>query len=136
MTTRDQVVAMARTCLGVRFRHQGREPEQGLDCVGLVIYTRKQLGLSSFDYLNYAHTPDPAKLIELLRAELVPIEIDEVQPGDVLHFRVGNNPVHVGLATDNGVIHSVANLRGVVEHRLDDEWRSRIVAAYQIPGVS
>jgi hypothetical protein len=34
------------------------------------------------------------------------------------------------------MIHAYANVRKVVEHRLDDIWRSRIAGVYTYPGVS
>lgn len=37
MTTRERVLAEARALLGVRFMHQGRMAEHGLDCLGLLL---------------------------------------------------------------------------------------------------
>jgi cell wall-associated NlpC family hydrolase len=135
MTTRADVVAQARTCLGVRFRHQGRTPEQGLDCAGLLVYVMRTLGLTVHDCLNYSHYPDHQVLTELLHEHLIPVSLHEVQPGDVLRFVAGRDPVHLGLATDIGVIHAAAPHRKVVEHILAPSPSLRLVEAYKIPGV-
>lgn len=37
MTTQESVIAEARALLGVRFAHQGRHPQHGLDCLGFLL---------------------------------------------------------------------------------------------------
>lgn len=135
MTTRADVVSAARSCLGVRFRHQGRLPEHGLDCAGLVLHVCRQLGVPVEDQQNYSHCPDHRLLTWVLHQHLIPISLHDVQPGDVLRFLSGRDPVHLGIATDIGVIHAAALHRKVVEHRLDNSPDLRLVEAYQIPGV-
>lgn len=136
MTTGADVVATARACLGARFRHQGRSPATGLDCIGLVFFIQKTLGLSCYDYQTYPRYPDHHKLTEILQSQFNRVSLHEIQPGDVLRFLAGADPVHLGIATDIGVIHSTALARGVVEHRLDPSWTSRLVEAYRIPGIN
>lgn len=131
--TREQFIAHARTCLGARFRHQGRAPEQGLDCVGLLLYTAHSLGLTTFDYTAYPRHPDPDQLEAHLKAMLEPISVDQAKPGDVYRFAFNGEAIHVGLATDIGVIHSYAIARKVVEHGLDDKWSAMVIEAYKIP---
>ncbi|CAJ3486924.1 hypothetical protein [Burkholderia pseudomallei] len=131
--TRAQFIAQARTCLGARFRHQGRTPEVGLDCVGLLLYTAHSLGLTDYDYTAYPRHPDPDELERHLNEMLEPIHVDEARPGDVYRFAFNGEAIHVGLATDVGVIHSYAIVRKVVEHGLDDKWRDMVIEAYKIP---
>lgn len=35
---RHEFIRRARSCVGVRFRHQGRDPKTGLDCAGLAAW--------------------------------------------------------------------------------------------------
>ena len=136
MITRAAVLSAARACLGVRFRHQGRTRVQGLDCAGLVVHVCEQLGVPIEDCLNYAHDPDYRVLSRALHQHLTPISLHEIQPGDVLRFIAGSDPVHLGIATDIGVIHAAASHRKVVEHLLSNDSALRLVEAYKIPGVS
>ncbi len=126
---------MARTALGTRFQHQGRSLTRGVDCIGLVICVMHKLGLSDFDYTNYAKMPPADLMTKTMREILQVIPNDQMQPGDLLRFRVAGEPIHVGIATDVGVIHAVQSASGVVEHRLDHAWQKRIVETYRIPGV-
>jgi len=50
-----------------------------------------------------------------------------------------DDPHHMAIVSiagnDLGIIHSYAPARGVVEHRLDDQWRARIRAVYVFHGL-
>lgn len=133
MVTREQIVSTSRSYLGVRWHHQGRN-RAGLDCVGLVLATAWDLGLTAIDYDGYGRVPDGA----MLRAELDKHMDRTSDPhhGDVLLMRFEQQPQHVAIVTDIGIIHSHAMMRRVVEHGLDDWWSSRIVGAYAWRGVS
>jgi cell wall-associated NlpC family hydrolase len=130
---RAAVVECARRYLGTRWHHQGRS-SAGLDCAGLVVRVAHDLGLSSADVGGYGRTPDGFRLYDVLRAHLVVTH--EAQPGDVLLFRFVKNPMHLAILTEPGrMIHAYANARRVVEHRIDETWRRRIVDAFRLPGV-
>jgi uncharacterized protein YijF (DUF1287 family) len=62
--------------------------------------------------------------------------------GDVVWMRFEKEPQHLGIVGDYvhgglSLIHAYngAGVNRVVEHRLDDTWRARIVAAWRYPGV-
>ncbi len=63
-------------------------------------------------------------------------------PGLVAEMRFDSDPQHVALivpyfAGGMGVLHAMSQFpRRVVEHRLDELWRSRIVGLYALPGVT
>lgn len=135
MTTRADVVTEARKWLSVRWHHQGRS-RAGIDCVGLVIKIGHALGFSDFDIADYSRQPDPAMMRSLLALHMDPIAVSSAQPGDVLLMRFEREPQHVAIVTDQGIIHAYAQARKVVEHRLDDIWRGRIVGAYQYKGLA
>lgn len=131
--TGDDVVAAARGWLGTPWHHQGRLKGVGVDCVGLVIGVARELDLSIFDVTGYHHRPALGAVEQGCRAQMLPV--DPATPGDVLLFEVGGQPQHLGFLTDVGVLHALAPMRRVVEHRLDEEWTRRIVAAFRLPGV-
>lgn len=132
MATRQEIVAAARRYLGVRWVHQGRTA-RGLDCLGLVIRTAQDVGLTREDFTAYARIPDGGRLLAELRKRLQPAP--RPQPGDVLVMRFDRWPIHVALCTDVGAIHAAAQFRRVVEHRLDAQWQARVCGAFTLPGV-
>ncbi|MCF6197059.1 MAG: hypothetical protein L3J50_10200, partial [Emcibacter sp.] len=54
---RQKIFLTARDCVGSPFRHQGRDPASGLDCVGLIVHVAKALNLGAFDYTGYKKIP-------------------------------------------------------------------------------
>jgi cell wall-associated NlpC family hydrolase len=132
MTTRQQVVDEARKWLGVRWVHQGRS-RAGVDCIGLAIKVAHGLGLSTFDIIDYSRQPDPATMRALMAEHMESVASPQI--GDVLLMRFEKEPQHVAIVTDIGIIHAYAQVRRVVEHRLDSVWQGRVVSAYQFKGI-
>lgn len=132
MATRADVVRVARSYHGVRWRHQGRT-RYGIDCIGLVILVAHELGLSDHDCTDYSRIPDGRQLRQALECHLQPTT--DQQPGDVVLMRFAREPQHVGILTDIGLIHAYAATRKVIEHRIDKNWSDRIVAAYSFRGI-
>ncbi len=136
----EQVIAAGRAYRGVRWHHQGRS-RAGIDCAGVIICTAHDLALSDFDITGYPREPD-GSMSALLRehCELQPPGTEPV-PGMVAEIRFDAEPQHLGLIVPYhlggaGLLHAMAlHPRKVVEHRLDDVWRRRIVALYKLPGV-
>jgi hypothetical protein len=65
MFDRAAIVRAAKSYLGVRFRHQGRD-RTGLDCVGLVVRVCNDLGMAVTDTLDYKRAPDAAVFRRIL----------------------------------------------------------------------
>lgn len=131
---RQDVVDAARKYLGVKWKHQGRNPESGLDCLGLVVQVAKDMGMTPHDPVDYTKSPDGQRLLAELNTQLNPVV--DYDTGDILLIRMGTNPQHLAFVTESGgIIHSYANIRRVVEHPLDDEWKRKIVGAYSVPGI-
>lgn len=126
-------VAIARACVGTRFRHQGRYPGIALDCAGLVVHVARTLGLDYRDVAAYERRPSGGRLEAALDAQPCLERADgEPQPGDVLLLRFEEDPQHLAIyAGDDMVIHAYAAVRRVAEHRLDADWRARIVRVYR-----
>lgn len=133
--TGDQVAASAREWLGTPWHHQGRLKGVGVDCAGVVLGVARDLGLSEFNMTGYGHRPDGRELEALCYSHMTPVPPADARPGDVLLIEVDNQPQHLAIVTDAGMVHAYAPLRRVVEHRLDDAWTARIVAAFRMPGV-
>jgi cell wall-associated NlpC family hydrolase len=133
MPKREEIIASARSYLGVRYHHQGRT-RAGIDCAGLLVCVARDVGISTEDdQMGYSRTPDGRSLKQALDAFGAPV--DAFQPGDFLLMRFDAQPQHIAIVTDVGIIHSYLSARRVVEHRLSEDWRARIVQAYAFPGV-
>lgn len=134
------VVAAARVYLGVRFVHQGRN-RAGLDCAGLVIRAGLDLGLPVTDVRDYGRLPRGDRMREHLRQQCVELPPGaEPAPGLVAMLRFDAEPQHLAVVADHphglALVHALAQVRKVAEHRLDATWRARIVALYALPGVT
>jgi cell wall-associated NlpC family hydrolase len=133
--SRSAVVAAARSYLGTPFRHQGRG--DALDCVGLAFQVAQDLGLAPVDRPAYGRQPHGLELKRELDARLRPIAKDAMQPGDVVLLAWRRlMPAHaaiLGAGPDGlSLIHADGQVGQVIEHRLDREWRGRIVCAYRL----
>ncbi len=132
--TRSQIVAQARTWKGTPYEHQGRTKGVRVDCVGLLIGVAHELGLSSFDYLDYGQSPDGDMMTRLLSSHMRHLNSwKDALPGDVLHiaFSAKRRPQHLAIVVAPGrIIHAYSSHKKVVEHRLDDDWRLLIRDAY------
>lgn len=99
--------------------------------LGLVDYDPSSAQAKAFN--NYSIMPNPRRMREGLATWLVQIPVAEAMLADIYFMAWGKEPQHVALITDCGIIHSYSRIGKVVEHGLDDLWRSRIVAAYRYP---
>ena len=143
MTQAQDIVIQARTWLGTPFHHQARLKGKGCDCLGLIVGVVDELGLkdkngqplSGYDEVTYSKEPNGAYLMEKLTDLLDEVPIAEARAGDLALFKVRENPQHMAFLTDYegtlGMVHSYAPARRVVEHRLDDDWKSRLVKVFR-----
>ncbi len=104
----------AASLIGTRFRAQGRDREQGLDCVGLCLAAyRLPAALARDDYrLRGDHR---AELEEAILTSFWPVGPSKAKPGDLLLLLPAPDQLHLGILTDQGFIHADARLRRVVE---------------------
>jgi cell wall-associated NlpC family hydrolase len=145
----DALVACARGWLGTRFHHQGRLKKSathngGVDCLGLLIGVAAEMNLvaangqlfASADETDYSHQPDALRLRQVLSGLLAEIPPPDMAPGDVVLLTIDSQPQHLAIVSDfnagTGLIHAYAPARAVVEHALDEWWRTRIVTAFRI----
>jgi hypothetical protein len=143
MTTPAQIVAEARTWIGVPFHHQGYT-KVGCDCIGLIAGVGLALGLQGAhewefkpEYHQYTRQPDPRLLIRgcdefLDRVMFAPMLADII----VMKFDV--EPMHFALVTGLNpvyVVHALSRLGKVAEHRLDALWGACAFRAYRFRGL-
>lgn len=112
MTT--AAVARARACLGARFRPQGRTPELGLDCVGVVmmawavpaVEVRRDYRLRAQGF---------GEIERKLGMFSRPVPPTEAVAGDVLLVDAGRGQPHLLILTPDGYLHADAGAGCVVE---------------------
>jgi len=107
--------APAKTFLGTPFRHQGRTPGLGLDCVGVVVCALQALGVPVNDRRTYKSVPPKSMLSEnALRHGFTEVK-KPPQRGDILLFWMRNKRlvIHCGICTGSGhqMIHVEAGRR-------------------------
>lgn len=143
--TRDDIVAEARTWSGTRWQHQASLKGIGCDCIGFVAGVARELGISGADEFfrdervrGYSRQPDPAMLYATCTRYLDAIAVDAARIGDILLFRFRGEPQHFALLSRSDpdyMLHGYAQARKVIETRVDDLWRSRIIGAWCFRGL-
>jgi len=137
--TGADVVTVARGFLGVRYRHQGRN-RTGVDCIGLPVLVRAELGLPVMDASAYARATTDTEMLDFCRANLVEVARADLQPGDILvqmdrtmrHMAIVADCVYGGLS----IIHAWLPNRRVVECRLDDYFMQTVRGCFRFPEVT
>ena len=133
MSPRDRFVAECRSLLGVKWRHQGRQP-WAVDCLGLIVLAMRAAGREVQDREGYPRDPQHEGMREELHRQCG-------EPGGWVHGGIAlmrwpgaDLPSHVGvLATDGDhwrLIHSYSSPGCVVEHRVDEHWRGLILEVF------
>lgn len=135
--TRSEIIKVARSYLGVKFRMYGRD-RTGVDCVGLLYCIGNELGVNVGDYKDYTRGPEPEKLQAALEAYTYPAPMNPPLNGQVLKLRQMIFPMHLGiLVVENGqrtVINANIKKKQVVEESFDN-WRNLILEHRDIKGV-
>lgn len=104
----------ARALVGTRFRPQGRAPEHGVDCVGLILCV---FGLPDTEgRRDYRLRGDHRReLMGALGKRFRRVPRAQRRAGDVLLLQVAADQVHLGIVTANGFVHADARIGMVVE---------------------
>lgn len=127
---------LARQYLGVPFRHLGRNPAVGIDCVGLLVLALDGAPATALDPRTYGTEPTNGLLESYLAAAFGPPIHEEPAAGDVVSMRFGGPVRHVAIVGEGEhgltLIHTSRMIGKVVEHRLDARWRRRIAGVYRL----
>lgn len=133
-------VAACRSFMGVRFRHQGRNPATGLDCAGMAGAAMKAIGRNFVDLAAYGREPHKDGLRRYLVANLgSPVPKESMSSADVVLMRFDGAPRHVGVITllpdaRTGMIHVHSECKCVAEHGIGgpgDRWFDCIVEVFR-----
>ena len=144
MSTRAEVVRVARSYIGTSFHHMGRLPGVGLDCAGVLVCVARELGLvvPEFDVPAYTPAPDGRSMLLWCNEHMEPIAREAMRPGDVILLIADEFPQHLAILGDyahggHSIIHAAGNARPprVLETRLMYSASLRFVAAFTLPGV-
>ena len=118
------IAVVAASLIGARFRLNGRDPQTGLDCVGVILAALAATG----------RTAPPLPPYTMRRTQLTPFDrlatgegLRDVSgpsaPGDVLVFRTGPAQWHAAIALEDGrIVHAHAALRRVVSSPVPPDW--------------
>jgi hypothetical protein len=146
-------VSAARSWLGTPYQHQARCKGAGVDCAGLIVGVAAQLRISQFDFTNYGRQPLGDTLRDMMRSQTSELPSGAPwQAGQIALMRFKDEPQHLGiiginplplgegrvraaLGDEPTLIHAYGHAGKVVEHRLADVWRARIMARYDYHGV-
>lgn len=115
----ENIALMAQSMLGKRYLYGGSSPQQGFDCSGLVFFTHTQVG----DYV-------PRTSRDQLSASQE-ISLDELQPGDLLFYRINGKPSHVGIYIGNNqFVHAPSSGKTVSVTTMDNPYfKPRLIRA-------
>lgn len=146
----------------VPWRHGGRG-FKGTDCIGMPIYALQLVGVDADTRKDYPQVADGAELMAGLQDRLGPPlkNLRSARAGDIAlmrwHVSDGKDLVtHVGVLTElpypSNSTHPLQKFAllhclrqgesvstrscGVIEHRIDARWASRIVAVYSVGGAA
>lgn len=118
------VVDIARSAIGARYKFGGTSPETGLDCSGLVCWVYEQVGVS---------VPRQAKE-QLLYG--LPVGRSSLKPGDIVVFKSprSRSGWHSGIYSGNGMfVHSPSAGKSVTESSMhEDYYANRFMGATRL----
>lgn len=125
----------ARSLVGVRWKHQGRNPAIGLDCAGLGALVLSKHGYVIKDRTDYGPDPD-GSLVEEITRNLGPPVGKPMRANDVvmMEFAKGS-PRHVGIIGTHArgltLIHACSHRGRVVEILMDQRWLDCVVDVWR-----
>lgn len=137
---RDEIVKAAATMLGLPFVHQGRDPEVGVDCVGLLVVMGRIIGYPDLvDAEAYRRTPSAFVIRDVLAKNCDEIPMEEVGVGDIYLMRTGGiKPRHTAIvySDENGVRYIIHAARsGVKVERKDNYPDAWFVSGFRVRGL-
>jgi cell wall-associated NlpC family hydrolase len=125
--------------LSIPYKLNGRTPEEGLDCWGLVVCIFKDLGISLPAGDGYSkpgndwYKRDPLRYHRFLQKIGEPV-LGEPQPYDIIYFTlIGNHIVsHTGVMLDNNTFIHTVQKRNCRITKLDGMWQRKLRGARRI----
>lgn len=138
MTKIEQIINEARSFLGCKWRHKGRN-HYGIDCAGLIVCSYAKAGVKVHDERHYGREPWNDSLDAHLEKTFGKrLDKSEMQAGDVavIWWNEVPAPSHLGIIANHpsggfSLIHSYSQ-HNVVEHRIDEDWLNKISHIYRM----
>lgn len=139
------VIAAARSLIGVPFKHQGRN-EHGIDCVGLVLLAAARAGCPEIVIPGVTYQPTygrrvQPRVVELLERHMAG-RLEQPRAGCLVVFQFAreSQPRHHGLMTESGTfVHAdqagPKTQRMVRETAFRAPWIDRAPTFWRLPGV-
>ncbi len=114
---RNQMVGIIKGTLGTPYKWGGNSPQDGFDCSGLMSYIHKNAGLKI------------PRTTALQRDNSRTIDYNQLQPGDMLFFKINRKTNHVGMYIgDRKFIHAPSSGKTVTVASMDSSyWYKRFV---------
>jgi hypothetical protein len=133
VTCGARLAEAAQELVGCRFRLRGRDPDTGLDCVGVIgiaLLRSGHKGLVPLDYLLHNVNIDRA-YGEAQNLGLVPSQRAD-RPGSIVLLQVGPCQFHFAICVGNGgFVHAHAGLRKVVLSPVLPD--GQVIAIWRLP---
>jgi len=140
--TRGTIVDAARAWIGTPYHHQASLRGVGTDCLGLVRgIWRDVYGVDAEQPPAYsrdwAEAADCETMLDAAARHLDAIAALEIEPGDVLIFRLRTGAVakHAAIVASTGTMIHAMEGAPVSEVPLSNWWRRRIAGAFRFPPV-
>lgn len=127
--TREAFLAALRAYDGVAWRHQGRD-RRGIDCLGLIVLSARDIGIQVVDNLNYGRVPDFETMRAGLREHFAPVGPRDLLAGDLywIQWPRAAHPMHLAVFVGAGyIIHCDERVKKVTEHTMPAVWEPLIV---------
>ena len=144
MPSRADIVKIARGHVGTRYAHLGRAPGVALDCIGLLVVTLREAGLThvaNHDVLGYHRRPTGNELVTVLSKALLPGDEPRIASVGAFWITDPSRPTHVAIFAKHpaidalSIIHSYVPARKVAENVYDAYWQYRLAHLFEIPGL-
>ncbi len=95
---------VAKSFIGTPFRHQGRTPQFGLDCAGVLVCALEGAGVAVNDCRTYEKIPPRDLLRSMVELHGLKEKFRKPQEDDVCLFWMRNKRlvIHCGIVVDDG----------------------------------
>ncbi len=145
MTIRAQIVQQALSLVGTPWHHRAMVPGAGIDCVRLLEWVAKHVGLLPhaweppvYSQQWHLHNNEQLLLGVLADVGCVPVPFDARQPGDALTFQYGRVASHMAILVRRNpdyIVHAALDVGRVIHQGLSDHLCARLRGVYTFPGV-
>ena len=104
-----EFVNVARSLIGKPWRHRGCSVHE-VDCVGLVVYSAKQVGILPITYQLPAYSTKPQPHIVLAELQRFATRVNDPAIGNIVFFSTGKRLVHVAIVSGpRSLVHADRN---------------------------